>query len=101
MADSLEKFTFECIGSNQTDDEIVIADSLRQFGHLISAIEDERDRMVSKVYINVEFVNKRWILVRIKYVICTNFVVLQGDNLQIMVLVVVVVEFQITKWNEV
>ncbi|OXA52952.1 Rho GTPase-activating protein 26 [Folsomia candida] len=47
LADSLEKFTFECIGSNQTDDEIVIADSLRQFGHLISAIEDERDRMAS------------------------------------------------------
>ncbi|XP_035708976.1 rho GTPase-activating protein 26 isoform X2 [Folsomia candida] len=48
LADSLEKFTFECIGSNQTDDEIVIADSLRQFGHLISAIEDERDRMLEK-----------------------------------------------------
>lgn len=46
LAASLENFTFECIGSNQTDDEIVIADSLRQFGHLISAIEDERDRMV-------------------------------------------------------
>lgn len=46
LAASLENFHFECIGSNRTDDEIVIADSLRQFGRLISSIEDERDRMV-------------------------------------------------------
>jgi Rho GTPase-activating protein 26 len=43
----LNEFNFECIGSTQTDDEQVIADSLKQFGKLISAIEDERDNMVS------------------------------------------------------
>lgn len=40
-------FQFECIGSSQTDDEIVIAGSLKEFGRLINAIEDERDRMVN------------------------------------------------------
>lgn len=47
LAKSLNEFNFECIGSTQTDDEQVIADSLKQFGKLISAIEDERDNMVS------------------------------------------------------
>lgn len=46
LAKSLNEFNFECIGSTQTDDEQVIADSLKQFGKLISAIEDERDNMV-------------------------------------------------------
>ena len=39
-------FKFECIGSRQTDDELVIAGSLKEFGKLIAAIEDEKDRMV-------------------------------------------------------
>lgn len=47
LAKSLNEFNFECIGSTQTDDEQVIADSLKQFGKLISAIEDERDNMVT------------------------------------------------------
>jgi BAR domain of APPL family len=46
LAKSLNEFNFECIGSTQTDDEQVIADSLKQFSKLISAIEDERDNMV-------------------------------------------------------
>ncbi|CAG7818348.1 unnamed protein product [Allacma fusca] len=50
LAASLENFRFECIGNNQTDDEIVIAQSLHQFGQLISAIEDERDRMLEKAH---------------------------------------------------
>lgn len=44
---SLQNFSFECIGTTQTDDELVITKSLAEFGKLISAIEDERDRMVS------------------------------------------------------
>lgn len=47
LAKSLDQFNFECIGSTQTDDEQVIADSLKQFGKLITAIEDERDNMVN------------------------------------------------------
>jgi hypothetical protein len=46
LAKSLNEFNFECIGSTQTDDEQVIAASLKQFSKLISAIEDERDNMV-------------------------------------------------------
>jgi len=42
----LIEFKFECIGVRQTDDEIIIASSLKEFGKLIAAIEDERDRMV-------------------------------------------------------
>lgn len=47
LATSLMSFQFECIGSSQTDDEIVIAGSLKEFGQLINAIEDERDRIVN------------------------------------------------------
>ena len=47
LSTSLMSFQFECIGSSQTDDEIVIAGSLKEFGRLINAIEDERDRMVN------------------------------------------------------
>jgi Rho GTPase-activating protein 26 len=49
LSKSLGEFNFECIGSTQTDDEQVIADSLKQFGKLISAIEDERDNMVREI----------------------------------------------------
>lgn len=44
---SLQGFSFECIGDSQTDDELIISSSLREFGRLIAAIEEERDRMVS------------------------------------------------------
>lgn len=47
FANSLQSFTFECIGETQTDDEQVICKSLSEFGKLINSIEDERDRMVS------------------------------------------------------
>ena len=49
LSKSLAEFNFECIGSTQTDDEQVIADSLKQFGKLISAIEEERDNMVLNI----------------------------------------------------
>ncbi len=46
LSQRLIEFKFECIGTNQTDDEIIIASSLKEFGKLIAAIEDEKDRMV-------------------------------------------------------
>ena len=46
LSAQLINFKFDCIGSQQTDDELVIAGSLKEFGRLISAVEDERDRMV-------------------------------------------------------
>ncbi|XP_071056664.1 rho GTPase-activating protein 26 isoform X2 [Onthophagus taurus] len=50
FAKCLQGFTFECIGSTQTDDERVICKSLEEFSKLISAIEDERDRMLENAY---------------------------------------------------
>ncbi|KAF0306584.1 Rho GTPase-activating protein 26 [Amphibalanus amphitrite] len=46
FANSLDKFQFDCIGGSQTDDEIVIAGSLKQFASLINLIEEERQRML-------------------------------------------------------
>jgi len=48
LAASLESFHFEWIGNNQTDDELLIAQSVQEFARLISSIEDERDRFVSE-----------------------------------------------------
>ncbi|XP_064637516.1 rho GTPase-activating protein 26-like isoform X16 [Lineus longissimus] len=44
-------FKFETIGDEQTDDEMCIAESLKEFGKLIAAIEDERDRMLDQAFI--------------------------------------------------
>ena len=52
LAGHLINFRFDCIGSNQTDDELVIAGSLKEFGRLINTIEDERDRMLERAYDN-------------------------------------------------
>lgn len=47
LAYLLKDFNFECIGTAQTDDEMVICESLEHFGDIISMIEDEREKMVS------------------------------------------------------
>ena len=52
LASHLINFRFDCIGSNQTDDELVIAGSLKEFGRLINTIEDERDRMLDRAHDN-------------------------------------------------
>ena len=46
LSNSLVKFNFECIGTSQTDDEVGISGSLKEFGRLIANIEDQRDMMV-------------------------------------------------------
>ncbi|KAG8188356.1 hypothetical protein JTE90_022556 [Oedothorax gibbosus] len=48
LASTLMNFQLDCIGSSQTDDEIIIAGSLKEFGRLICVIEDERDRMLDR-----------------------------------------------------
>ncbi|CAG0916957.1 unnamed protein product [Notodromas monacha] len=50
LSQTLINFKFECIGSSQTDDEVVISNSLKELGKLVSAIEDERDRMLEQAY---------------------------------------------------
>ncbi|KAM7346400.1 GTPase regulator associated with FAK isoform 2-T3 [Cochliomyia hominivorax] len=47
LAYSLKEFNFECIGTAQTDDELVICESLKHFGDIISMIEDEREKMLT------------------------------------------------------
>ncbi|XP_075158261.1 GTPase regulator associated with FAK isoform X2 [Haematobia irritans] len=47
LACSLKDFNFECIGTAQTDDELVICESLEHFGEIISMIEDEREKMLT------------------------------------------------------
>lgn len=49
FANTLSNFAFECIGTERTDDEIVIAGSLKEFARLLNTIEDERDRMLDRV----------------------------------------------------
>ncbi|XP_049290595.1 rho GTPase-activating protein Graf isoform X1 [Anopheles funestus] len=53
LSKSLKEFNFECIGSTQTDDEQVIADSLKQFSKLISSIEEERDNMLDRAHAQI------------------------------------------------
>ncbi|XP_015923916.1 rho GTPase-activating protein 26 [Parasteatoda tepidariorum] len=48
LASTLMNFQLDCIGSSQTDDEIIIAGSLKEFGRLVCVIEDERDRMLDR-----------------------------------------------------
>lgn len=48
LSNNLQRFKFECIGNSQTEDEIVIGGSLREFAQIIDMVEDERERMVSR-----------------------------------------------------
>jgi hypothetical protein len=47
LSNSLSVFKFECIGSSQTDDEIVIGSSLKEFAKIVDMVEDERERIVN------------------------------------------------------
>uniref|UniRef100_A0A8C2STW9 Rho GTPase activating protein 42 n=1 Tax=Coturnix japonica TaxID=93934 RepID=A0A8C2STW9_COTJA len=46
FSQSLQDFQFECIGDAETDDEINIAQSLKEFARLLIAVEEERRRLV-------------------------------------------------------
>ncbi|KPM07100.1 rho GTPase-activating protein 26-like protein [Sarcoptes scabiei] len=48
LSETLNNFNFECIGNSQTDDELVIANSFKDFARLLTTIEDERDRLLEK-----------------------------------------------------
>ncbi|XP_055945434.1 rho GTPase-activating protein 26-like isoform X2 [Argiope bruennichi] len=48
LANTLNNFKLETIGSSQTDDEVIIAGALKEFSNLLNAIEDERDRMLEQ-----------------------------------------------------
>uniref|UniRef100_H3CX94 Rho GTPase activating protein 42a n=1 Tax=Tetraodon nigroviridis TaxID=99883 RepID=H3CX94_TETNG len=46
FSQSLQDFQFECIGDAETDDEISIAQSLKEFSQLLSTVEEERKRLI-------------------------------------------------------
>ncbi|MBN3323214.1 RHG42 protein, partial [Atractosteus spatula] len=46
FSQSLQDFQFECIGDAETDDEINIAQSFKEFSQLLNTVEEERRRLV-------------------------------------------------------
>uniref|UniRef100_A0A3P8ZXG9 Rho GTPase activating protein 42b n=1 Tax=Esox lucius TaxID=8010 RepID=A0A3P8ZXG9_ESOLU len=46
FSQSLQEFQFECIGDAETDDEINIAQSLKEFSQLLNTMEEERSRLI-------------------------------------------------------
>ncbi|KAM4546534.1 rho GTPase-activating protein 42 isoform 2-T2 [Fundulus diaphanus] len=46
FSQSLQEFQFECIGDAETDDEMNIAQSLKEFSQLLSTMEEERKRLI-------------------------------------------------------
>ncbi|TSQ12714.1 Rho GTPase-activating protein 42 [Bagarius yarrelli] len=46
FSQSLQDFQFECIGDAETDDEINIAHSLKEFSQLLNTVEEERRRLI-------------------------------------------------------
>uniref|UniRef100_A0A4W6D7G1 Rho GTPase-activating protein 42 n=1 Tax=Lates calcarifer TaxID=8187 RepID=A0A4W6D7G1_LATCA len=48
FSQSLQEFQFECIGDAETDDEVNIAQSLKEFSQLLSTMEEERKRLEGK-----------------------------------------------------
>ncbi|XP_060779100.1 rho GTPase-activating protein 42-like isoform X3 [Neoarius graeffei] len=46
FAQSLQEFQFECIGDAETDDEVNIAQSFKEFSKLLNTVEEERRRLI-------------------------------------------------------
>ncbi|XP_053478358.1 rho GTPase-activating protein 42 isoform X2 [Ictalurus furcatus] len=46
FAQSLKEFQFECIGDAETDDEVNIAQSFKEFSQLLNTVEEERHRLI-------------------------------------------------------
>ncbi|CAL8374911.1 unnamed protein product [Gadus morhua 'NCC'] len=48
FSQSLQEFQFECIGDAETDDEVNIAQSFKEFSQLLNTVEEERRRLEGK-----------------------------------------------------
>ncbi|XP_028974849.1 rho GTPase-activating protein 42 isoform X2 [Esox lucius] len=46
FSQSLQDFQFECIGDAETDDEVNIAQSFKEFSQLLNTVEEERRRLI-------------------------------------------------------
>ncbi|GCB63286.1 hypothetical protein scyTo_0004386 [Scyliorhinus torazame] len=58
FSQSLQDFQFECIGDAETDDEINIAQSFKEFAQLLHTVEEERRRLVRIIFI-LKFLQKQ------------------------------------------
>ncbi|TWW76899.1 Rho GTPase-activating protein 42 [Takifugu flavidus] len=47
FSQSLQEFQFECIGDAETDDEVNIAQSFKEFSQLLNMVEEERRRLAA------------------------------------------------------
>ena len=50
LAASLSNFQFDCLGTSLTDDEIIIANSLKEFARFLNEVEDEMDRFLDHAH---------------------------------------------------
>ena len=50
LASSLASFQFDCLGTSLTDDEIIIATSLKEFSRFLNEVEDEMDRFLDHAH---------------------------------------------------
>ena len=50
LASSLANFQFDCLGTSLTDDEIIIATSLKEFSRFLNEVEDEMDRFLDHAH---------------------------------------------------
>ena len=46
----MANFQFDCLGTSLTDDEIIIANSLKEFARFLNEVEDEMDRMLDHAH---------------------------------------------------
>ncbi|XP_077578333.1 rho GTPase-activating protein 42 isoform X3 [Stigmatopora nigra] len=46
FSQSLQEFQFECLGDAETDDEVNIAQSFKEFSKLLNTVEEERRRLI-------------------------------------------------------
>ncbi|XP_061916947.1 rho GTPase-activating protein 42 isoform X3 [Entelurus aequoreus] len=46
FSQSLQEFQFECLGDAETDDEVKIAQSFKEFSKLLNTLEEERQRLI-------------------------------------------------------
>uniref|UniRef100_A0A8C9SP13 Rho GTPase activating protein 42 n=1 Tax=Scleropages formosus TaxID=113540 RepID=A0A8C9SP13_SCLFO len=46
FSSSLQDFQFECIGDVETDDEVNVAQSFKEFAQLLNTVEEERRRLI-------------------------------------------------------
>ena len=50
LSNSLSTFQFDCIGTSLTGDEVIIANSVKQFSIFLSQVDDELERLLENAH---------------------------------------------------